>query len=81
MGRLLVPLAELIPTYKGDAYPLLRDLKRTQHYHKPEGDWPAFRKPLKRLIWDALRLSKWRRELPAERFESRRRLDALLARP
>jgi transposase len=65
---------------------LLRDLKRTQHYHKPEGDWPAFRKQLKRLIRDALRLSKRRRELPAERFESRRqrlqrRLDASLAEP
>jgi transposase len=29
---------------------LLRDLKRTQHYHKPEGDWPAFSKSLKCLI-------------------------------
>src|SRR3954454_9679346 len=65
---------------------LLRDLKRTQHYHKPEGDWPAFSKQLKRLIRDAIRLSKRRRELPPERFASRRgrledRLRALLAHP
>lgn len=65
---------------------LLRDIKRTQHYHKPEGDWPAFSKQLKRLIRDSIRLSKRRRELPPERFASRRgrledRLRALLAQP
>lgn len=65
---------------------LLRDLKRTQHYHKPEGDWPEFSKRLKRLIRDSIRLSKRRRELSAETFASRRRrLDArlgeLLAQP
>jgi transposase len=65
---------------------LLRDLKRTQHYHHPGGDWPAFSKQLRRLIRDAIRLSKLRRELPAERFASRRRrlaerLHELLARP
>jgi transposase len=65
---------------------LLRDIKRTQHYHKPGGDWPAFAKQLKRLIRDSLRLSKRRRELPAERFAARRRrledrLHALLAQP
>ena len=65
---------------------LLRDLKRTQHYHKPGGDWPAFSKQLKRLIRDSIRLSKRRKELSAERFASRRRrLDArlheLLAQP
>jgi hypothetical protein len=65
---------------------LLRDIKRTQHYHRPGGDWPAFSKQLKRLIRDAIRLSKRRRELPAERFASRRRrlegrLQELLARP
>ena len=52
---------------------LLRDLKRTRHYHKPGGDWPAFSKQLKRLIRDSIRLSKRRQELPAERFASRRR--------
>lgn len=65
---------------------LLRDLKRTTHYHKPGGDWPAFAKSLKRLIRDALRLSKRRRELSAERYTARvarlkRRLSALLAQP
>src|SRR4051794_27463026 len=65
---------------------LLRDIKRTQHYHTPGGDWPVFSKQLRRLIRDSLRLSKRRRELPAERFTSRRgrledRLRALLAQP
>ena len=63
---------------------LLRDLKRTRHYHKPGGDWPEFSKQLKRLIRDSIRLSKRRGELPAERFASRRqrlqqRLHDLLA--
>jgi hypothetical protein len=65
---------------------LLRDLKRTTHYHHPGGDWPTFSKLLKRLIRDAIRLSKRRRELPPERFASRRgrlerRLDELLSQP
>jgi hypothetical protein len=58
---------------------LLRDLKRTQHDHKPGGDWPAFSKQLKRLIRDSIRPGKRRKELPAEAFASRRRrLDARL---
>src|SRR3954469_22125589 len=65
---------------------LLRDLKRTQHYHKPGGDWPAFSKSLKRLIRDSIRLSRRRRELSPERFAARRRrlggrLHDLLAQP
>jgi transposase len=65
---------------------LLRDLKRTQHYHKPTGDWPAFSKRLKRLIRDAIRLSRRRSELSAVVFASRRdrlqeRLRELLAEP
>jgi transposase len=52
---------------------LLRDLKRTAHYHKPGGDWPEFSKQLKRLIRDSIRLGKRRGELSAERFASRRR--------
>ena len=65
---------------------LLRDLKRTQHYHEPGGDWPTFSKALKRLIRDSIRLSKRRPELSPKAFASRRRrLDArlgeLLARP
>jgi len=63
---------------------LLRDLKRTAHYHNPGGDWPEFSKQLKRLIRDSIRLSKRRGELSAERFASRRqrlqqRLHDLLA--
>jgi transposase len=65
---------------------LLRDIKRTQHYHHPGGDWPAFSKQLRRLIRDSIRSSKRRSELPVERFASRRRrlgerLRELLARP
>jgi hypothetical protein len=65
---------------------LLRDLKRTQHYHKPGGDWPEFAKRLKRLIRDSIRLSKRRKELSAKAFASRRRrldgrLSELLAQP
>jgi hypothetical protein len=65
---------------------LLRVLKRTQHYHKPGGDWPAFSKQLKRLIRDSIRLSKRRKELSAKSFTSRRqrldvRLSELLAQP
>ncbi len=65
---------------------LLRDLKRTKHYHKPGGDWPAFSRQLRRLIRDSLRLSKRRKELPTDRFASRRRrlserLRDLLAQP
>ncbi len=65
---------------------LLRDLKRTQHYHNPGEDWPAFSKQLKRLIRDSIRLSKRRKELPAKSFTSRRRrldvrLSELLAQP
>jgi len=65
---------------------LLRDLKRTTHYHHPGGDWPAFAKALKRLIRDALRLSKRRSKLSKKRFARRcerlkRRLHDLLAQP
>jgi transposase len=64
----------------------LRDLKRTQHYHHPGSDWPAFSKQLRRLIRDSIRLSKRRPELSTERFASRqrrleRRLHDLLAQP
>ena len=59
---------------------LLRDLKRTQHYQKPGGDWPAFSKQLKRLIRDPIRLNKRRKGISERAFASRRRrLDARLA--
>jgi transposase len=51
---------------------LLRDLKQTQHYHNPGGDWPKFSKLLKRLIRNSIRLSKHRRELSEEQFASKR---------
>jgi transposase len=65
---------------------LLRELKRTQHYHNPGGDWPAFHKQLKRLIRDAIRLGKRRRELTPEQFSSRterlkKRLGTLMDQP
>jgi transposase len=65
---------------------LPRDIKRTRHYHHPGGDWPAFSKQLRRLIRDSLRLGESRRELPADRFASRRgrlgdRLRDLLEQP
>jgi transposase len=65
---------------------LLRDLKRTTHYHKPSDDWPAFAKQLKRLIREALRLSKKRSELTPERFARRcerlkQRLHELIEQP
>jgi transposase len=65
---------------------LLRDLKRTQHYHNPGGDWIVFSKQLKRLIRDSIRLSKRRKEFFGKRFTSRRqrmdqRLLELLAQP
>ena len=47
---------------------LLRDIKRTQHHHHPGDDWPAFSKRLRRLIRDSLRLSRARKESPAEQF-------------
>ena len=77
----------VVCTHKQKGRPhLLRDLKRTQHYHKPGGDWPAFSKPLKRLIRDSIRLSKRRKELSAARFAAwrqrlERRLHELLERP
>jgi transposase-like protein len=50
---------------------LLRDLKRTSHYHNPGDDWPAFAKKLKRLIRDALRLSKVRSTFSKRRWALR----------
>ena len=65
---------------------LLRDIKRTEHYHHPGGDWPAFSEQLRRLIRDSIRPGKRRPGLPAERSASRRRrlgqrLHDLLAQP
>jgi hypothetical protein len=45
---------------------LLRDLSRTSHYHNPGGDWPEFKRKLRRLILDGLRLKKKKPELGQE---------------
>lgn len=64
---------------------LLRDLEHVERYKSPSAHWPKFAKKLRRLVGDAIRLSRWQdRTLPA--YTSRRdrlhaRLDHLLARP
>ena len=47
---------------------LLRELKKVERYHQPDADWKAFAKKLRRLIRDAIRLSKRRRKLSKKRF-------------
>jgi len=58
---------------------LLRDLENVEHYHKPDQDWPAFAKTLRRLLRDAIRL--WKRDsVPeSERASKRARLHQRLA--
>ena len=61
---------------------LLRELKKVDHYHRPGGDWPLFRKRLRRLIRDSIRTRQ--RWLSAKKRAARRqrldqRLQALLA--
>lgn len=64
---------------------LLRDLEHVERYKSPSAQWPKFAKKLRRLVGDAIRLSRWEdRTLPA--YASRRerlhaRLDQLLATP
>lgn len=59
---------------------LLRELKHTEKYKSPGDDWPAFRKKLRRLIRDAIRLRKQHGELSGETFAARRaRIHARLA--
>jgi transposase len=54
---------------------LLRELKKVDHYHRPGGDWPRFRKRLRRLIRDSIRA----RVLSApKRTRCRHRLDGRL---
>jgi transposase len=57
---------------------LLRDFVTVEKYKRPGKHWPAFAKKTRRLIRDAIRLSK-RGDLSAEGFASRRaRLDGRL---
>ncbi len=63
---------------------LLRELKHTEKYKSPGDHWPQFRKTLKRLIRDAIRLRQSHGEVSAETYASRRdrlhsRLDQLIA--
>ena len=62
---------------------LLRDLEHVERYKSPSPQWAPFAKKLRRLVGDAIRLSRWEdRALPE--YASRRdrlhtRLDALIA--
>jgi transposase len=65
---------------------LLRELKKVERYHQPDADWKAFAKKLRRLIRDAIRLSKRRHQLSKKRFAALRqrvqkRLQELLDAP
>lgn len=62
---------------------LLRELKHTEKYKSPGADWPPFRKKLKRLLRDGIRLRGRHGELAEQSYASRRdrlhtRLDALI---
>ena len=56
---------------------LLRELKKVDHYHRPGGDWPLFRKRLRRLIRDAIR-TRQRRLSANKRAAQRQRLEQRL---
>jgi transposase len=64
---------------------LLRDLEHVERYKSPSPQWVPFAKKLRRLVRDAIRLSRWEeRGLPE--YASRRqrvhaRMDALMAIP
>ncbi|MCI0355655.1 MAG: IS66 family transposase [Acidobacteria bacterium] len=63
---------------------LLRELKKVDHYHRPDGDWKAFAKKLRRLVRDGLRLRQRQRpaaECAAGRQRLEARLQALIAHP
>ena len=62
---------------------LLRELESTEKYKSAGEHWPAFAKKLRRLIGDAIRLWRQKRELPEAAYASRRdclykRLDAMI---
>jgi len=64
---------------------LLRDLEHVERYKSPSPQWAPFAKKLRRLVGDAIRLSRWEdRSVPE--YASRRqrlhaRLDELMATP
>ena len=51
---------------------LLRDLRRTRHYHNPGEDWPEFHRRLRRLIRDSMRLKKNKQGMVLEVYERRK---------
>jgi transposase len=57
---------------------LLRELEHTEKYKSPGVHWPAFAKKLRRLLRDAIRLCRKRREFSGATYASRR--DRLAAR-
>lgn len=58
---------------------LLRELKKVDHYHRPGGDWPLFRKRLRRLIRDSIRARKLSvRKRAGRRQRLEQRLQALV---
>lgn len=64
---------------------LLRDFLTVEKYKSPGPQWPAFAKLMRRLIHDAMRLSK-REDLSADEYASRRsrvdeRLQAMIDTP
>jgi hypothetical protein len=63
----------LVCAHKQKCLPhLLRELKKVERYHQPDADWKAFAKKLRRLIRDAIRLSKRRRKLSKKRLAALR---------
>ena len=64
---------------------LLREFRRVEKYKDVSRDWPAFRKRLKRIVQDAIRLWRDHRETLADDIYARRhtliesRLDTLLS--
>ncbi|MBN2023741.1 MAG: transposase [Pirellulales bacterium] len=64
---------------------LLRDLEHVERYKSPSPEWPEFAKKLRRLIRDAIRLSRWADRTSPEYVRRRdrlhARLDALMATP
>jgi len=65
---------------------LLRDLKQVEQYKAPSEHWDAFAKKLRRLLGDAIRLWRKRKDLPPETSIARRhrlslRLQTLIEQP
>jgi transposase len=57
---------------------LLRDLEHVERYKSPSREWAPFAKKLRRLVRDAIRLSRWEDRTRPEYASRRQRLDARL---